>query len=63
VPIKGGGGGFYVQTGLIEFSNSTGDVNIPWLGFKLHVDNIYTMEQTTRYAPECSLQMVSQLHS
>ncbi|MGC9104273.1 MAG: hypothetical protein ACP5JF_05705, partial [Candidatus Methanodesulfokora sp.] len=33
-------GGFYVQTGLIEFSNATGDVNIPWLGFKLHVDNI-----------------------
>jgi len=32
--------GFYLQTGLIEFSNTTGDVNIPWLGFKLHVDNI-----------------------
>jgi len=40
VPISGGG--FYVQTGFIEFSNSTGDVNIPWLGFKLHVDNVYT---------------------
>jgi len=34
------GTGFYLQTGLIEFSNTTGDVNIPWLGFKLHVDNI-----------------------
>ena len=33
-------GGFYVQTGFIEFSNATGDVNIPWLGFKLHIDNI-----------------------
>jgi hypothetical protein len=33
--------GFYVQTGLKEFSNTTGDVNIPWLGFKLHVDNIH----------------------
>jgi hypothetical protein len=33
--------GFYINTGLIEFSNTTGDVNIPWLGFKLHVDNIH----------------------
>jgi len=32
--------GFHLQTRLIEFSNVTGDVNIPWLGFKLHVDNI-----------------------
>ncbi|MGB9631610.1 MAG: hypothetical protein ACPL09_06520, partial [Candidatus Methanodesulfokora sp.] len=39
--LVGSGGGFYVQTGLIEFSNATGDVNIPWLGFKLHVDNIH----------------------
>jgi len=34
-------GTFYLDTGLIEFSNKTGDVNIPWLGFKLHVDNIH----------------------
>jgi len=34
------GTGFYLQTGLKEFSNATGDVNIPWLGFKLHVDNV-----------------------
>jgi len=34
------GRGFYMQTGLIEFTNTTGDVNIPWLGFKLHVDDI-----------------------
>jgi hypothetical protein len=40
--LKGGDPGtFYLDTGLIEFSNKTGDVNIPWLGFKLHVDNIY----------------------
>ena len=40
--LKGGAAGtFYLDTGLIEFSNKTGDVNIPWLGFKLHVDNIY----------------------
>ena len=36
------GGGFYVHTKLKEFSNATGDVNIPWLGFKLHIDNVIT---------------------
>jgi len=38
--VPNGTAGFYLQTGLIEFSNTTGDVNIPWLGFRLHVDNI-----------------------
>jgi hypothetical protein len=33
------GKGFYMQTGLLEVSKGA-DINIPWLGFKLHVDNI-----------------------
>jgi len=31
--------GFYIQTGLLEISKGK-DINIPWLGFTLHVDNI-----------------------
>jgi len=38
--------GLYPYTGMMEFSNTTGDVNIPWLGFKLHVDNIYINSTT-----------------
>jgi len=39
--------GFYLQSGLVELENKT-DVNIPWLGFKIHVDNINTTKNLIR---------------
>ena len=43
------GKGFFLQYYPVELSNTTGDINIPWLGFKLHV-NMVKIDKSHNYA-------------